>query len=293
MNKIFKEPLLHFLLIGAAFFLLFDLVGPKESNENTIVIDESDLDEVVSKFETQWKRLPTEEELTAIIEKRVEQEVFYQEALKMNLDHNDEIIKRRLSQKMEFLSDDLSNSIEPTTNQLQEYYEAHIDKYLIEPNYTLYQIYFSPDLREDWRADAKSAASEMNAMSMDKALSMGDPIALPQFFERTSEFHVSRQMGSDFTEALENIEEGSWQGPIESGYGAHVVYIKERVEEHPASFEEVINQVLEDYNFEQQKEVRSNLIKELRKSYSIQLDVQSESYSEKFISDLRGKLSFE
>ena len=116
----FKEPLLHFILIGAAFFLLYGWVGETENNGDTITIDESDLEEIVSKFEMQWKRMPTEEELFSIVEKRIEHEVFYQEALKMNLDHNDEIIKRRLSQKMQFLSNDISGLVAPTDEQLKE-----------------------------------------------------------------------------------------------------------------------------------------------------------------------------
>ena len=107
MNKLLKEPLIHFLLIGLAIFILYGIVGESENDDNTIVFDSYDLNNVLSKWEKQWKRPPTKEELRNTIEQNLRQELFYQEALKMNLDHNDEIIKRRLSQKMQFLSNDL------------------------------------------------------------------------------------------------------------------------------------------------------------------------------------------
>ncbi len=114
MRKILKEPLFHFLLLGALIFALYGIVNRKTDDEGTIIIDDFDINNIIASWEMQWKRLPTDEELKNLIQQNIKQEIFYQEALKMNLDHNDEIIKRRLSQKMQFLSNDLASMNEPS-----------------------------------------------------------------------------------------------------------------------------------------------------------------------------------
>lgn len=283
MKRIIREPLLHFLLIGAAFFLVYSWVGDNQSSENTIIIDESDLDEIVSKFETQWKRNPTEEELIAIVEKRIEEEVFYQEALKMGLDHNDEIIKRRLAQKMQFLSNDISNVVSPTEDELKSYYSEHSERYMTEARYTLFHVFFSPDKRSDFRGDAANMIADVEKKSIEEALTMGDEIALPQTFNNTSEFHISRQMGAEFVQAISKLDTGKWYGPVESGYGAHLVYLENKIEAEPALFAEVRDKVLDDYNFERQQEVEKSIFREFEKNYDISFDVRSDAYSNDFM----------
>ena len=154
MKNLFKEPFTHFIIIGIGLFLLYGLVSEKTDSKNTIIINDFDLDNIISSWEMQWKRLPTEQELQNLIDQNIKQEIFYQEALKMNLDHNDEIIKRRLAQKMQFLSNDIAKLVEPTDKELNEYYQKHSDKYLAPPSYSLYQITFSADNRKDSYKDA-------------------------------------------------------------------------------------------------------------------------------------------
>lgn len=290
MKKIIREPLLHFILIGAAFFLLYGWFGGNSSTQYTITIDEGDLDEVISKFEMQWKRLPTEEELTQIVDKRIEQEIFYQEALKMNLDHNDEIIKKRLAQKMQFLSNDILTLVDPSEKELELYYEKHPEKYMHEASFSLYQVFFSPDKRDNWKEDAAKALGSLNAISLDKALSIGDPIALPNHFENTTSFHISRQMGAEFLSQIKNLKVGTWQGPIQSGYGAHLVFIEEKEAEKIAPFVEVKEQVLEDLNYENQRDTKALIYQEFKKKYNIEFDVKSEEYSVALIEKMETKI---
>lgn len=278
MKKLLKEPLVHFLLIGAAFFLLFSFVGEETSSVQTIVIDESDLNEVVSKFKLQWKREPTEQELTSIINKRVEEEIFYQEALKMNLDHNDEIIKRRLSQKMQFISKDISNLVEPSDEVLRTYYEAHPSKYMKEASYSLHQLFFSPDLRDHWVEEAEKTRSKIQDLTPEEVMSYGDPIALPALFENTSSFHISRQMGEEFTMNLEGLAVQVWQGPITSGYGAHLVYISEKTDAQLAPFDEVRTSVLKDYQYDQEQATEAAIIATFKKQYELVFDIKGDSY---------------
>ena len=156
MKKILKEPLLHFLLIGLGLFFIYGLVNTKPT-QSEIIIDEGLINEIVAKWELQRNRKPTLEELTGLVNEFVEQEVLYQEALSMNLDHNDEIVKRRLAQKMEFISDGLAESLQPTDDVLKKYFEDNKDNYSKDPVYTMSHVYFSQDKRIDAYSDEQNA----------------------------------------------------------------------------------------------------------------------------------------
>ncbi len=290
MKKIIREPLLHFVLIGAVFFLLYSWVGENDSSKDEIVIDENDLEEIVSKFEMQLGRVPSEDEMIALVAKKIEEEVFYKEALKMNLDHNDEILKRRLAQKMKSLTKDIANVIEPTNEDLVSYYNEHSTKYLVEARYSFQQLFFSPDLRNDWRKDAELALNKLKNKPLNAGASTGDPIAVPKTFNNTTSFHIERQMGQEFTAALANVKTNAWQGPIDSGYGTHLVYITAKTEQQPASYDTVKEKVLLDYSFEKQQEVKASIYTEFIKKYNLNFDIQSPKFTETFVAKLKSKI---
>src|SRR5210317_959104 len=151
MKNLLKEPLFHFVLIGFGLFLLYGWVSERNDSQETIYFDDYDMNNIIASWEMQWKRLPTDEELKSLVEQNIRQEVFYQEALKMNLDHNDEIIKRRLAQKMNFLSNDLATLKDPTQEELLSYYDDNKEKYMLSPVYSLYQVSFRSDSRDNAR----------------------------------------------------------------------------------------------------------------------------------------------
>jgi len=176
MKKLLKEPFFHFIILGIGLFLLFGLVNEKTDSKNTIIINDFDVSSLISKWEMQWKRPPTEQELQNLININIKQEIFYQEALKMNLDHNDEIIKRRLAQKMQFLSNDIAAMIEPTDEVLKDYYKEHADKYLTPTAYSLYQITFSPDKRKDYYNDALKTLKQFPEANFKEMKQFGDQL---------------------------------------------------------------------------------------------------------------------
>ena len=265
--KYLKEPLLHFIVIGALLFLLYSLLNPVQK-ENEITIDEGLINEIVAKWELQRNRQPTLEELTGLVNEFVEQEVLYQEALEMNLDHNDEIVKRRLAQKMEFISDGLAESLQPTEDILKKYFEDNKDNYSKDPVYTISHVYFSQDKRSDALRDAQ------NALNLESMEGLGDPISLPKTYTNASAFAISRDYGTSFANNLDSLEIGKWTGPINSGLGVHLVFIKEKKVGGFYIFEEVKDKVIVDYNFEASNDFKKELISSLLKSYTfnIQLD---------------------
>ncbi len=266
MKKILKEPLVHFLLIGALLFLVYGMVNT-EQDKTEISIDDNLINELAAKWELKRNRQPTLEEINGMVDQYIEQEVLYREALAMNLDHNDEIIKRRLAQKMEFISDGLAESLQPTEEVLIEYYENHKEIYKKEPIYTLQQVYFSNDKRTDAIGDASSA------LTTESPESFGDNLSLPRQYTDASAFLIARDYGSAFTKSLDSLETGKWAGPIISGFGVHIIFIKEKKPAGYYTFKEVAEKVNVDYNFDASNEFKTELIITFLKNYNININV--------------------
>ena len=223
MKKLLKEPLVHFILIGIGLFILYGWVSGREDSRDKIYFDDYDMNNIIASWEMQWRRLPTDEELKSLVEQNIRQEVFYQEALKMNLDHNDEIIKRRLAQKMNFLSNDLATLKEPNENELRKYYEENQDKYLLPPIYSFYQVSYRSDSRPDPESDARQSLSSIKGQSPETLKGQGDKLPFPYFFNSIDKDELDRQLGLEFATALKDLDTVRWTGPVRSGFGWHLV----------------------------------------------------------------------
>jgi len=291
MNKILKEPFFHFILIGIALFLLYGVVNNQTNSKNTIIINDFDVNNIIAGWEMQWKRSPTEKELQSLINLNIKQEIFYQEALNMNLDHNDEIIKRRLAQKMQFLSNDIASLQEPTVLELQKYYKTHADKYLTPYSYSLYQITFTSDKRENNFKDAKETLDQFGNATFDEMKNWGDAMPFSYYFDDINANELSLQLGSKFPDAIKGEEINKWIGPIPSGFGYHLVYITMKTEPHLPDFDMIKNDILRDYEYDNQKEVNELIYKELKKKYHIEFDIRSTDFDPKFVEYLEKEMN--
>ncbi|MCF6223245.1 MAG: peptidyl-prolyl cis-trans isomerase [Flavobacteriaceae bacterium] len=291
MKKLLKEPFFHFILIGAAMFVLYGLVNDKSYAKNTILINDFDVSALISKWKMQWKRPPTEKELQNLINLNIKQEIFYQEALAMNLDHNDEIIKRRLAQKMQFLSNDIAAIFEPTDEDLKAHYNKHADKYMTPTSYSLYQITFSPDKRKDNYKDAEETLKQFPDATFEEMKQWGDQLPFNYYFEDINANELGLQLGSKFSTDLENQELNKWVGPVSSGFGYHLVYITNKVESEISDFESAKKTVLRDFEYDNQKEINELIYKELKKKYDIEIDIKSEDFDPKFVEYLQTELN--
>ena len=291
MKKILKEPFFHFIGIGIILFILYGLVSDKTVSKNTIVITDFDVSSIIASWEMQWKRPPTEQELQNLINLNIKQEVFYQEALNMNLDHNDEIIKRRLAQKMQFLSNDIATMIKPTEDDLKIYFQKNSDKYLTPTSYSLYQITFSPDKRKDSYKDAEETLNNFSKATFDEMKQFGDSLPFDYFIEDVNANELGLLLGSKFPKALENQLLNKWVGPIPSGFGYHLVFITEKVSPKIPSFESVKKAVYRDYEYDKQQEIDETIYQELKKKYMIDIDIKSEDFDPKFVEYLENEFN--
>ncbi|MFK7908157.1 MAG: peptidyl-prolyl cis-trans isomerase [Chitinophagales bacterium] len=275
MTKILKDPLLHFLFLGGLLFLLYGFLNQNEEQPEDfhIVIEESDVNRLAKSYEQNWNAPPDSLTLQNLIEAEIKAEIFYREALRMNLDHNDEIIRRRLKQKYEFLVKDLTTPQRASEEILQRFYQAHPDLYQSPPKISFHQFYFNPDSRKHPLEDAQKALENVANEpfeGLDKN-QIGDNFHLQKYYAARDVDHVRQLFGQDFANALfEAVGEG-WREPIVSGYGTHLVYVEKLDKQEALPFEEVKGRVLEDWKAGQQAEYSKELFENLREKYKVEI----------------------
>jgi hypothetical protein len=186
----------HFLLIGAALFVLFYRVAdPEAVSDNRIPISEADVDRMVTLFERRWRRLPSQGELDGLVEAQIREEILYREALAMGLDQDDTIVRRRMAQKMEFMFEDLVAATAPSDEELEAFLREHSDRFLEPPRTTFVQVYLSTDQRgEHAEADARRLLETLRASSdfQDPSV-LRDPSLLGHSFAEQSDQQVASQ----------------------------------------------------------------------------------------------------
>ena len=180
-ESLLKEPLLHFLLLGAGLFLAYSLmqreVRGREAGE--IVVTLGEVEQLATSFAKTWQRSPTPEELAGLVRDRVREEVYCREAMALGLDRDDAIIRRRLRQKMEFVSDDIAALAEPTEADLEEYLRTHPDAFRVEPRFTFQQVYFNPEKHDDLPGDVARLLAQLSQSDDEvDASALGDATLL-------------------------------------------------------------------------------------------------------------------
>jgi peptidyl-prolyl cis-trans isomerase C len=270
------EPLVHFLLIGMALFIAYGLLTPAnaESTSNRIELTADDVKQLQVTWMAQWQRPATPNEMHNLIETRVRQEVFYREALTLGLDQNDEIIKRRLAQKMEFLAEDVSTISVPKPEELRAWFEQNAAKFASPGRLTFRHLYFSPDKRgQQAKRDAEQALHSLSAKSANLAKLSADQFVDENYFADFSAEQVARVFGTTFSQALFKMKSSqSWQGPLESGLGWHLVLIETITPGRVPSFEEVDpEQLKSEWTNEKREETKRKSFADIRNRYEVVL----------------------
>ena len=267
-----REPLVHFLLIGAIMFGVFALVNDEADSYGMkrIVVTAGDIERIQEGWAKQWHRQPTETELNGLINSHIREEVLYREGLALGLDQNDTIIRRRLMQKMEFLSNDLAELNPPDESTLNQYFLDNQEKYQLPAQVSFTHIYFSRDKRGARAVeDAEKLKSELKDM---RAPDEGDNIMLPRDFEKETPFEVERLFGKGFADQLFQSEINGWEGPIESGYGLHLVWISEKIDSRMPELASVINKVRTDWMFQQRQKMNKDIYETFKARYEIVIE---------------------
>ena len=275
--KLLREPLLHFLLIGAAIYLLYGAFAEPvpEEVDKTIVVSAGEIEWMETAWQKRWNRPPTAEEFDGLIQQYIRETVLYREALTMGLNKHDQVIRRRLAQKLEFLAKDLVALTPPTDEELLTYFKAHQDRYQEPVRYTFTQVFINPDKRgEATLADAEKIKATLMARgdAIDNAGILGDAFMLQNYYPEKEQAEIQKLFGSGFAESLIDLSPGQWHGPVLSGYGVHLVYV-DNVSEPPAPvFAEVRERVMQDWKTEKGEELNEKFYANLRDRYTVVIE---------------------
>ncbi len=272
--KWYREPLVHFLGIGALLFGLFALLNDDASSidANRIEITASNVERLREVWSKQWNRQPTETELKGLIKSHIREEVLYREGLALGLDKNDTIIRRRLAQKMEFLFEDLAMQGKPTEEDLKAYFDRNKDKYLLPARVSFSHIYFNVDRRgKAAYGNAKRLLKRLrsNGSSPVRVSDQGDRFMLGYDYAQKTQQEVGNVFGRQFAGKLFKTRKGIWQGPIESGYGIHLVQVRDRIESRLPQLDEVRDSVQLDFLYERRRVTNKKIYEQLKARYEI------------------------
>lgn len=275
-KKVLREPLLHFLVIGVGLFLLFSIInGPAVDKPNRIVLSQNQKELLAENFSRTWMRAPSDKEMEGLIDGYLRDEVFYREAIALGLDQGDNLIKRRLRQKLEFILEDVLSLLEPTDEELTLYMQQHKARFHIKPQVSFQQVYLNYDKHDDVGAQADKLLTQLRAGENPEQL--GDQTMLAVDFELISQTDIERRFGEEFARQVVTLPQGVWSGPVASGFGIHLVLVSEKVEGRLPELAQVKETVKRDWLVERRKELKEVTFSELLKGYEIVIEKPAES----------------
>jgi peptidyl-prolyl cis-trans isomerase C len=276
MRRLLHDPLLQFVVLGLVFFALY-LVARDETVEEDrqIVVSVRQIEQLSALWQSQWRRPPTETELAGLVESHVREEVLYREAKSLGLDRDDLVVRRRLAQKIEFLAQDLATQGEPSDAELETFFQEHPDLFRVPPKVSFVHVYVSRDARGA-AADADAEAILETLRAGAEPSEQGDRFMLQRQYLRKRPDEVARHFGSRFADEVIELPRGKWVGPVESGYGIHLVFVESLEEAYLPDYADVKEDIRNEYMSFRRREVDELFYSKLREGYEVVIEDPSE-----------------
>jgi hypothetical protein len=294
LTRLLREPLVHFLAIGAALFLYWHFFGDRQAaSSQSILITPAHVERLAQVWTKTHLRPPTAEELAGLVDQEIDEEILYRQAVALGLDRDDLIIRRRLATKMEFLTDDLVEAANPTDDELQAFLLSHAEKFSSEPLTTFSQVFLDRSKRgEQTGAEAQRLLSVLKSNALGAGLltppgaagsgdprrapvdwtTLGDPLPVAGDYKRATPADVARVFGREFPKKLALLPVGQWSGPVESGFGIHLVLIRERVPGKTPPLSEVRDAVLSEWRTAKRQELTAQFRQQRRASFKVNIE---------------------
>ena len=250
-----KEPLIWFVLIGALLFAVDRFRAP-----DAIVVNDAVRNQIATLWETQMGAKPSDDELDSLVQDWVREEVFFREALRLGLDSQDTIVRRRLVQKLGFLAREVDEE-SITAEDVLAYYQANIADYTLPVRYSLSQVYFKN------RDQYDSLIQQLTGGANWKEL--GDNSMLPRSLVRKSDREVTSTLGTEFTAQLDQLTKGQWVGPVSSTFGFHIVRLDELTAEEQRPLAYIESQVAADLLHQRREQSLDDYYGELLYQYEV------------------------
>ena len=271
-TSILREPLAHFFAGGALLFVLYGFVsGDDLGPPDEIIVDDTQLDILLTSFTRTWQRPPTEEELQGLVDTWIREEIFYREGMALRLDEGDPVVRRRVAQKVEFIAEGLVGSGTETA-ELQLWLDEHPEDYRLPTAYSLRQVFFDPRRHGDSLADLLD--STLAGFTSGTITEAGDPTMLPARIDGMAEDVIGRVFGTGFAASLGDLQPATWSGPVLSDFGVHLVFIEDVVPGRIPALDEVRAQVERDILRTRTEESNRAFYQSLRDKYTITITAE-------------------
>lgn len=274
-SRLLSEPLVHFLVVAALLFGAYRLANNEPAaavDTQQIVLTKDDVRQLAVTWLAQGQPPPTPDQLRSLVDQKVTEEILVHEAVALGLDRDDEIIKRRLAQKMDFLAADLAAIMEPSKADLRAWFSKNADRFALPAHMNFRHLYFSPDKRGTAARDAAAAALtliEGKPADSAEVASVGDPFMFKNYYGDSTPEQLAKEFGPEFAALLFKLQPRSWQGPVQSGYGWHLVWIDSIEPGRVPAFEEVEPEVKSAWLDDRYREVKRASLEEMRSRYVV------------------------
>ena len=255
------------LLTTTALLIVYGPESPS-ADDRKIVIDDADLAQLIAQWQRTWNRMPTREEVKSALEHHTREEVLYQEALKQGLDRTNAAVRRALINQMDVLAEVQGEQTEITEQDINAYYNLRKDQFISPSIFSFKQVYFGQDaiqseldkLRDNWND---------NQTDLQTASLEGTTTMLPGMMENRSSIQVDREFGEGFAESLLTLQPGKWNGPVESSFGWHLIYMDSIIAPATLPLSEVRQEIFNQLQYEEKNAAKEQFYTELMQQYDI------------------------
>jgi PPIC-type PPIASE domain len=273
LKQLLREPLLHFLLIGVVLFALFGTFAGPDRAGKRIVVSQAMVDQMAQEFQARWMRPASEQELSALVDAYVQDEILYRHGLSLGLDRDDPVIKRRVRQKLELMSEEQNAQAAPTDADLAAYLQKNPAQFLRPATVSFEQIFVDAPGEHADVEHAVAAARAALARGTDPG-KLGRASMLPAHVEDASQDEVARDFGAAFATTLTTLPLNEWTGPVTSGFGTHLVRVTARVAAVLPPLSEVRPQVAREWENARRTRSRDDNYQKLRREYDVVIDAR-------------------
>jgi hypothetical protein len=263
--RILKEPLIHFLLIGASLFFIYSLVNntaPQDNNK--VYVSKNQLNKIYDVWVDKTGKTPKKMQKKKLVDEYIQQEILFKEAIAKGLDKNDHVIRKHLAKKMKFVFDDNIVLKDATDEELKKIYKKEVSLFKTNENISFNQVVFSKDAK-NIQQESQKLLKRLRDSKKSKVSTIGTKVDL----NRTT---LEKVFSKKFANIIFNLKLNTWQGPFQTKYGLHLVNIHSIIKTKAPSFEDAKDNLNIKYKKEQLKQANTEFYKNLYKKYEIIID---------------------
>ncbi|PTX44859.1 peptidyl-prolyl cis-trans isomerase C [Christiangramia gaetbulicola] len=271
MLSILKKPIARIILFGLSLAaILLIIYGPKQPGleDKKVLVGNADVAQLIASWNRTWNRMPTEEELSGMLENYVREEILYREALNQDMDENNSMIRRGLIVQMNMLAESQAQEKKISEEAIRAYYDLRKDQFTRSPIYSFTQLNFDGGIASE---EIEKIREKLNADKLTPTAKdlPGNKGMLPRNFEKAGADEIIRTLGENFIQPLEELELNTWEGPVRSGFGWHLVYITEKLPAEPLPLETVKDAIITELQYEEARAAKEQFYTELRQQYDV------------------------